>query len=209
MPATSGAISPAAFGSVLGWGRSPALLVVDMMRAYFTPGSPFDLGDSAVPAACARLLAAARTGARPVVHTLVRYAEGGRDGGHFVRKVPGLLALAADADDPALGEELPELAPLPGEVVVVKQYASAFCGTSLAATLTSLGVDTVVVSGVSTSGCIRATATDALQHGFRPMVVAEACGDRLPEFHESNLRDLGAKYADVVSLDDACRELSG
>ena len=201
-------VSPAAFGSVLGWGRSPALVVVDMMRAYFTPGSPFDLGDCGAPAACERLLAAARAGGRPVVHTLVRYAEGGRDGGHFVHKVPGLLALAADADDPSLGEELPELVPVAGEIVVVKQYASAFFGTSLAATLTSLGVDTVVVCGVSTSGCIRATATDALQYGFRPMVVAEACGDRLPEFHESNLRDLGAKYADIVSLEDACKHLA-
>ena len=97
--------------------------------------------------------------------------------------------------------------PRPGEVVVVKQYASAFCGTSLSATLVSLGVDTVVIGGVSTSGCVRASATDALQLGFRPMVVRQACGDRTAAVQEANLFDLDAKYADVVDEDEALAHL--
>jgi maleamate amidohydrolase len=92
--------------------------------------------------------------------------------------------------------------------VVLKQYASAFFGTSLAATLHATGIDTVVVVGVSTSGCIRATATEALNHGFRPMVVRQACRDRSEALHENNLADLDAKYADVVELVDTAARLS-
>jgi maleamate amidohydrolase len=91
--------------------------------------------------------------------------------------------------------------------VVPKQYASGFFGTSLAATLHAAGVDTVVIAGVSTSGCVRATATDALGHGLRPLVVRQACADRSPELHEQNLRDLDAKYADVVDLAEALGHL--
>jgi maleamate amidohydrolase len=88
-------------------------------------------------------------------------------------------------------------------VLVVKQYASAFAGTSLAATLHAAQVDTVLVAGVSTSGCVRATATDALVAGFHPLVVREACADRTPELHAGNLADLDAKYADVIDLREA------
>ena len=85
--------------------------------------------------------------------------------------------------------------------MITKQYASAFFGTTLASTLTALGVDTLLIAGVSTSGCIRATALDACQHGFIPLVVRDAVGDRHPAPHEANLFDLQAKYAEVVSLD--------
>src|SRR6476661_2833676 len=90
-----------------------------------------------------------------------------------------------------------------GELVVVKQYASAFFGTSLASTLHAAGVDTVVIAGVSTSGCVRATAMDALNAGFRPQVVRDACADRTAALHENNLSDLDAKYADVGGLAEA------
>jgi maleamate amidohydrolase len=130
-----------------------------------------------------------------VVHTRVRYSADGADGGVFFRKVPALRALVGDGP---MGELMAPVAPAGDELVVVKQYASAFFGTSLASTLHAQGVDTVVVVGVSTSGCIRATAVDAIQHGFVPLVVAEAVGDRAREPHESNLRDLAAKYAEVV-----------
>jgi nicotinamidase-related amidase len=93
--------------------------------------------------------------------------------------------------------------PAPGEPIVVKQYASAFFGTTLAATLHTAGVDTVVVAGVSTSGCVRASAMDALNSGFRPQVVRQACADRTEALHEANLADLDAKYADVVDLPEA------
>ena len=194
------------FGGRLGWGRAPALLIIDMMRAYFTAGSPFDLGSRAALDGCVQLLGAAREGGVPVVHTLVRYGPGAVDGGLFVQKVPGLRHLAVDADGD-LGQEVPELTPAPGEVVVLKQYASGFFGSSLAATLTVRAIDTVIVCGVSTSGCVRATATDAMQHGFRPLVVADACGDRTQQIHEANLADLAAKYADVVGLAETVTRL--
>jgi maleamate amidohydrolase len=197
----------AAFSGRVGWGARPAVLVVDLVRAYTEAGGPFELPEPK-PAvdATAELVAAARAAGLPVVWTVVRYTRGLADGGLFAAKVPALAAFAEDAEG-GWGELV--LAPEPGEPVVAKQYASAFFGTSLAATLHTAGVDTVVVAGVSTSGCIRASATDALNHGFRPQVVRQACADRTPELHEQNLRDLDAKYADVVDLPEALAHLSG
>lgn len=211
-PTASGAPGPhgPAFSGRVGWGERPALLVVDLCRAYTEPDGPFALpGADAVVEANRRLVEAARAAAVPVVWTLVRYAPDLSDGGFFVAKVPALAAFAADA---AGGWGDPTLAPADGEVVVTKQYASAFTGraadgASLPAHLHGVGVDTLLVTGVSTSGCVRASATDALTHGLRPLVVADACGDRTPELHEQNLRDLDAKYADVVGLDEALAHL--
>ena len=190
----------AGFGGTLGSGRRPAVLVVDVVRAYLEEDSPLYAGVEDAVAACAVLVRAARAAGVPVIFTRVEYVPGGADGGLFYRKVAALRCF--DQGDP-LGEFPAEPAPLPGEVVVTKQYASAFFGTSLAATLTAGGVDTVVICGLSTSGCVRASAVDALQHGFRPIVVRDACGDRDPRPHEANLFDLRAKYADVVSLGEA------
>ena len=195
-----------AFSGRVGWGASPALVVIDLVRAYTEPAGPFALPDPGpAVAATAVLLDAARTAGLPVVWTVVRYTPGLADGGLFVHKVPALAAFAADAEG-GWGEFA--LDPAAGEPVVVKQYASAFFGTSLAATLHAAGVDTVVIAGVSTSGCVRATATDALNHGFRPQVVRDACADRTPDLHEQNLRDLDAKYADVVDLVAAVAHVS-
>ena len=196
-----------AFSGRVGWGAAPALLVVDLVRAYTEPGGPFLLPDPApAVAAIAALVDAARQNGRPVLWTVVRYTTGLADGGLFVRKVPALAAFAEDAGG-GWGELV--LKPAAGEPVIAKQYASAFFGTSLAATLHTAGVDTLVIAGVSTSGCIRATATDALNHGFRPQVVRNACADRTSELHEQNLRDLDAKYADVVDLSEALVHLQG
>jgi len=129
----------------------------------------------------------------------VRYQPGGRDGGVFFRKVPA-LACFEDGARPDLAAFATGLEPLPGETVILKQYASAFFGTTLASTLTALGVDTLLIAGVSTSGCVRASAVDACQHGFVPLVVRDAVGDRHPSPHEASLFDLQAKYAEVVSL---------
>jgi maleamate amidohydrolase len=194
----------AGFGGSVGWGRAPAVLVIDLARAYFTPGSDLHLGSGACLESAARVVTAARAAGLPVVHTRVAYAPGGVDGGLFFRKVRGLRHFV---DGDPLGEPMPEVAPLPGELVVTKQYASGFFGTSLASTLTVLGVDTTVLVGVSTSGCVRATALDALQSGFRPVVVREAVGDRDPGPHEANLFDLQAKYADVLSEDEVVARL--
>ncbi|MDQ2756271.1 MAG: isochorismatase family protein [Actinomycetota bacterium] len=209
----------AAFSGRIGWGARPALLVVDLCRAYTEPDGPFALPDvEPVVEANRALVAAARAVGIPVVWTAVRYAADLTDGGLFVRKVPALAVFAEGAEG-GWGELT--LEPLPDEAVVVKQYASGFTGRvqasgpggapgaggGLAAHLTRLGVDTVVVTGVSTSGCVRATATDALTHGLHVQVVADACADRTHTLHEQNLADLDAKYADVVSLDQALTHL--
>jgi maleamate amidohydrolase len=194
-----------AFSGRVGWGGRPAVLVVDLVRAYTEDGGPFALPDpAAAVAATAELVAAARAGGHLVVWTVVRYAAGLADGGLFVRKVPALAAFAEDAPG---GWGALTLRPEPGEPVLVKQYASAFFGTSLAATLHTAGVDTLVVTGVSTSGCVRASAMDALNSGFRPQVVRQACADRSVALHEANLADLDAKYADVVDLAEALAHL--
>jgi maleamate amidohydrolase len=187
------------FGKSLRPGRRPALLVIDFVRAYLVPGSPLYAGVEAARDACRELLGAARAACIPVLHTNVQYQSGGRDGGVFFRKVPALACFEAGAH-PELAAFAEGLEPAAGETVITKQYASAFFGTSLASTLTALGVDTVLIAGVSTSGCVRATAVDACQHGFVPFVVCEAVGDRHEAPHAANLFDLQAKYAEVVSL---------
>jgi maleamate amidohydrolase len=130
----------------------------------------------------------------------VRYAAGGADGGLWVRKVPALHVL--EEGNP-LGDFPPQLSPAAGEAVVVKQYASAFFGSSLDATLRTRGVDTLLVVGLSTSGCVRASVVDAISLGFRPLVVREAVGDRDPRPHEAALFDIDAKYGDVVPMEEA------
>jgi len=195
------------FGRTLEPGRRPALLVVDFVRAYLVPGSPLYAAAEPARAAAERLLVAARAARVPVLHTNVRYQPGGRDGGVFFRKVPALRCFE-DGAEPGLAAFAPGLEPVAGETVITKQYASAFFGTPLAPTLTALGVDTVLIAGVSTSGCIRATAVDACQHGFVPLVVREAVGDRHPAPHEASLFDLQAKYAEVVGLESALAYLA-
>ncbi len=193
------------FSGRVGWGARPAVVVIDLVRAYTHPDGPFALPEarSAVEAT-AELVETARDKDVPVFWTVVRYTPGMADGGLFVRKVPALACFA----EGAAGDwgDL-TLEPGAGEVVVVKQYASAFFGTSLATTLHASGIDTVVLAGVSTSGCVRATAMDALNSGFHPQVVRQACADRTPEVHDSNLTDLDAKYADVIDLREAVDRL--
>lgn len=185
----------AGFDGHLEPGTSPALLVVDLVRAYLEPGSPLYAGVESALASNQRLVAAAREAGVPVVWTSVRYQPGGADGGVFFRKVPSLEVFVAGSP---LGEFPDACRPEGDEVVVVKQYPSAFFGTSLASLLTAQGIDTLLVTGFSTSGCVRASALDALCHGFVPLVVRDACGDRHARPHEANLFDLQAKYAEVV-----------
>ncbi|HEX5400683.1 MAG TPA: isochorismatase family protein [Pseudonocardiaceae bacterium] len=190
------------FGGRLGVGRRPAVLAVDIVLAYLVDGSPLRAPVEAAVAASARLVAAGRAAGLPVVFTRVSYRPGGVDGGLFMQKIPSLRVFEEGSPLAAFPAEP---APRPGETVVTKQYASAFHGTSLAATLTATGVDTLFICGLTTSGCVRASATDALQHGFRPLVVADACGDRDERIQAANLLDLEAKYADVLSLASALR----
>jgi maleamate amidohydrolase len=190
-------------------GQRPALVVIDFVKAYLTPGSVLyaGAGVEAARTACESLLKAARAANIPVLHTNVAYQSGGRDGGVFFRKLPALKCFETGVS-PELTEFAAGLEPARGEILITKQYASAFFGTSLAATLTSMQIDTLLIAGVSTSGCIRASAVDACQHGFIPLVVRDAVGDRAPGPHEANLFDLQAKYAEVVSLDEACLYLN-
>jgi maleamate amidohydrolase len=186
----------AGFGRPLEWGSAPAVLVVDMVRAYFEPAAELYLGSRDCLDATVRVLAAARAGGVPVIYTRVGYGPGGIDGGLFFKKVGALRHFVAGTGS-TLGEIMPEIAPQPADLVITKQYASAFFGTSLAATLAAGRVDTLVVCGVSTSGCVRATAVDAISYGYLPVVVRQAVGDRDPRPHEASLFDLAAKYAEV------------
>ena len=190
----------AGFNGRLAFGDRPALLIVDVCRAYLDTESPLYAGVEDVLASNIRLVDAARAASVPVVFTRVLYTANGADGGLFYRKVPALKAYLPGT---SLGDFPAGFGPRADEVVVTKQYASAFFGTSLAATLTAMQVDTLVITGFSTSGCVRASALDALQHGFIPYVVRDACGDRAPGPHEANLFDLQAKYAEVVGEAEA------
>lgn len=192
------------FTARLAPGLRPALLVVDFVNAYLLGHSLLYGGEGCAAArtGAVALLAGARKARIPVLHTNVEYEPDGRDGGVFFRKVPA-LACFERGKRPELASFAPGLEPGPGETVITKQYASAFFGTTLAPTLVSSGCDTLLIAGVSTSGCIRATAVDACQHGFIPLVVREAVGDRSPGPHEASLFDLQAKYAEVVSLAEA------
>lgn len=186
----------AGFGGRLAFGDRPALLVVDVCNAYLDPQSPLYAGVEDALASNIRLVDAARAANIPVVFTRVLYTANGADGGLFYRKVP---ALKAYLPGNPLGDFPAGFGPQGDEILVTKQYASAFFGTSLAATLNAMRIDTLAITGFSTSGCVRATALDALQHGFIPYVVRDACGDRAPEPHDASLFDLQAKYAEVVS----------
>jgi maleamate amidohydrolase len=181
------------------------LLVVDMSVGFTDPESPLvcDLDDVVV--AIEQLLRGSRAAGFPVIYTTVAYDEAGKQAAAaFIDKVPALLTLEAGS---RWVEIDPRIAPRPGEPVLTKLFASAFFGTTLASLLVGAGSDSVIVTGASTSGCVRATVVDALQHGYRPLVPREAVGDRNPRAHEASLYDVDAKYGDVVSLAEAVDHL--
>lgn len=186
------------FSRDVGFGHTPALVVIDLINAFTDPGS--DLGSDVddVVEATGRLLDAFREHDLPRYYTTVAYEESYGDAGVFVEKVPALRELrlgteAVEVDD--------RIAPATDERVVLKKYASAFFGTDLGTELTTDGVDTLVIAGVTTSGCVRATAIDSLQHGYRTIVPEDAVGDRAEGPHRANLFDIDAKYGDVVTAD--------
>ena len=188
-----------------GFGKRPALIVVDMSVGFTDPESPLHCDLEPVVEAIDRLLAATRAARLPVVYTTVAYDDTGKEKARvFIDKVPTLLTLEAGGRWPEID---PRLAPQPGEPVLTKLFASAFYGTPLATLLMAQQCDGVIVTGASTSGCVRATAVDALQHGYRVVVPREAVGDRSPSAHEANLYDIDAKYGDVLPLDDVLQHL--
>ena len=188
-----------------GVGRRPALVIIDMNNGFTDPASPLVCELDDVVAAIRRLLDEFRRAQLPVVYTTVSYGEGDKvAAAAFIDKIPALLTLEAGS---RWVEIDPRIAPRPAEPVLNKLFASAFFGTPLASLLASAGCDSVVVTGASTSGCVRATAVDALQHGYRPAVPREAVGDRNPAAHEANLYDIDTKYGDVVSVDQVVAHL--
>jgi maleamate amidohydrolase len=185
-----------AYDNKAGFGKSPALVMVDFAKGYFDPDCVLYAGVDDALASALRIREIAHEVGIPVILTEVTYQKGGLNGGRFFEKAKPLACFVK-------GEKTAEFAdglvPREDEIIVAKQYPSAFFGTSLASTLTAMGVDNVVLTGLTTSGCVRASCVDSMSHGFITSVVADACGDRHPAPHEANLFDMNAKYADVVS----------
>lgn len=196
----------AGIGERAGAGHKPALLIVDFCLGMTSPKSPLGLDATAAIEATGQLLAISRQKQLPVVFTTVRYTKGCKDGGAFVRKIPSLRVFEEGNGD--WSELDPRLPNRSEEPLLIKRFASAFFGTNLASLLTAERVDTVIVTGCSTSGCVRASALDALQNGFSVIVPRDCVADRAADVHEANLFDLNAKYADVVSLADALSYLN-
>ncbi|MGV1866156.1 MULTISPECIES: isochorismatase family protein [unclassified Rhizobium] len=185
-----------AYDNRIGFGRKPALVLVDFVQAYFEPDSPLFAGVDAALESALRIRAVAHGNNLPVILTGVVLHPSGLDGGRFFQKAKPLASFTAGNP---LGAWPKGLEPRADEFIVTKQYPSAFFGTSLAPMLTAMGVDNVILTGLTTSGCVRASCVDAMSHGFITTVVRDACGDRHPAPHEANLFDMNAKYADVVS----------
>jgi nicotinamidase-related amidase len=184
------------FADRCGFGSKPVLLVVDFINGFTDPSTPLGGDFSAEIGVSAELLAAFRQTGLPVAFTSISYEPDLRDAGMWVKKVPSLAILKKGS---AMAEVDARIAPRNGEYVVEKKYASAFFETDLAGYLRSLGVDTVIMVGCTTSGCIRSSAIDSISSGFHTIVVGDAVGDRAEGPHEANLFDIEAKYGDVVS----------
>jgi maleamate amidohydrolase len=194
------------FGLPIGWGETPALLVIDYMRAFTDPALPLGSTLDREIAETVRVLGAAREAEIPIFYSAVWYDEKDfKDAGHWAKKMAGALTLRPGT--PAV-ELDPRLGRRPDEPIILKKYASVFFGTDLISRLNSRRVDTLILTGCTTSGCVRATAVDAVQNGYRPMVVREAVGDRAKPAHDQSLFDLNAKYADVVSVAETLEYLS-
>lgn len=184
------------FGNSVGFGRRPALLIVDFQVGFVDP-AVFGGGNVAdAVAATVPLLEGMREIGAPVAYTRAVFDEGAGDGGTFALKVPGLYKLADDAE---ISQVTPELAPRPDELVLRKIGPSAFFGTSLMSWLAKHSVDTLIVTGATTSGCVRASVIDSCSYALRTIVAADCCGDRALEPHEANLFDMGQKYADLMT----------
>ena len=193
------------FGQKLGFGLRPALLVVDMVKAFTNPDMPLGTNLESQIAAIQPLLRIAHDQQAPVIFSTVAYEdENLRDAGIFGLKQKGSATLRAGTESVMVE---PRLEFRKGDSLLVKKYASCFFGTDLVSRLLNRQVDTLIITGCTTSGCVRASAVDACQIGFRPMVVREAVGDRSRLAHEQSLFDLNAKYADVVSLEETLQYL--
>jgi maleamate amidohydrolase len=186
------------FGQSLGFGKQPALLVVDLIMAFTDAARPLGSNLDSQIAATNQLIGAMRKRGAPIIFTTVSYSDPGlKDAGIWGLKMKGTSSLIEQGDGPSLDPRLDKTA---GDPLLAKKYASCFFGTDLVPRLVTDAVDTLIITGCTTSGCVRASAVDAIQNGFRPIVVREAVGDRSQAAHDQSLADLHWKYADVVSL---------
>ena len=188
------------FGTAAGFGRRPVLVIVDLQKGFTDPASPLGGDYTELVAENRRLVDASHDKGVPVVFTTVFYDEApAQPAAVFQAKVPSLLVLKAGSEWAEIDERLGMTSK---DTLVVKQFASAFWGTNLGALMASWQADTCIVTGVTTSGCVRATVVDSLQHGYRTIVPRECSGDRAPGPHEANLFDMNQKYADVLPNDE-------
>ncbi|KAF2811744.1 Isochorismatase hydrolase [Mytilinidion resinicola] len=195
----------------LGFGTRPALIIVDAQKAYWNPDSPLYFSHyenaAAAPAYIKTLVSSARSGKCPVIWSRIQYENASlRDAGLWAKKRNHLDCFLS-SDSRGLGDWIEGLGPEGDDVFITKKFASAFFGTTLATQLQMLNVDTLVICGAHTSGSIRQTTLDAMQSGFRPIVVAAACADRTRETHFANLFDIRAKMGDVIAVEEACKQL--
>jgi len=184
------------FDNRVGFGKRPAMLLIDFVEAYFDKTCPLYANVEENLASALRVREKARSAGIPIIYTNVVFHEDMSDAGVFYKKVKVLEHMKKGSP---MGAWPKGLETAPEELVVTKQYPSAFFGTSLASTLTAKHIDSVIITGLTTSGCVRASCVDACSHGFVPIVVADACGDRDEAPHQANLFDMNAKYGDVVS----------
>jgi maleamate amidohydrolase len=187
------------FANSVGIGERPALVLVDFVLGFTDPAH---FGGGNIRPAIERtqaMLAVARKRGWPVAHTRVVYADDGSDAGSFARKAPGLLKLTETSP---LSQIVDEVKPVAGELIVRKRQASAFFGTEFGSWLAWKRVDTLLVAGCTTSGCVRATVVDAVSHNMRTIVLTDCVGDRAIGPHEANLFDMGQKYADLMTSDE-------
>lgn len=190
------------FGQPIALGKSPALIVVDFVNGFLDPdmfggGNIIEAAKATVP-----VVAAFRQKGAPIVYTRVVYADDGSNAGVWCEKAPRLRELT---ENDRCSHVADFLAPQSGDIIIRKTQASAFFGTDLSAILRAHGVDTLVVTGATTSGCVRATVIDAISMNFRPVVITDCVGDRALGPHEANLFDMGQKYANMVTSDDLDR----
>ncbi len=184
-------------------GKNIAVIFIDFANAYFDMGEPLFGGDGCRSALknAIKLLAFLRNfNEIPIVFTEVKYKRGGSDGGTFYKKVP---ALASFEEGKSSQKTHSDLKLLSSDIIITKQYPSAFFKTELEPILKGKGVDTVLLTGVTTSGCVRATCVDSISSNFITLVVSDAVGDRASEPHQANLFDMSAKYADLINTNEA------
>jgi maleamate amidohydrolase len=188
------------FGMKIGFGDRPALILIDMLKGFTDSSMPLGANlDSQIEAQKPMLDIAHQRGIPVIFSTVIYDEQDMKDAGLWGIKMKGSLTLKAGTEAVKID---PRLDMRPSDSLLVKKYASCFFGTDLVPRLLNQRVDTLIITGCTTSGCVRATAVDSVQNGFRPMVVREAVGDRSKAAHDQSLFDLNAKYADVVGLDE-------